>query len=43
MALAVAGLATGGITEVDTAETAQVTFPNFVELMQDLGANINCR
>ena len=43
MALAVAGLAADGITEVDTAESAQVTFPNFVELMQALGANVNYR
>jgi len=43
MALAVAGLAADGITEVDTAESVQVTFPNFVELMQNIGANMNCR
>ena len=40
MALAVAGLAIPGRTEVDTAESVQVTFPNFVELMQGLGAKI---
>jgi 3-phosphoshikimate 1-carboxyvinyltransferase len=40
MALAVAGLAIPGRTEVDTAEALQVTFPDFVELIQSLGARI---
>jgi 3-phosphoshikimate 1-carboxyvinyltransferase len=40
MALAVAGLAASGRTEVDTAEAASVTFPKFVALMQQLGARI---
>ncbi|HSB05983.1 MAG TPA: 3-phosphoshikimate 1-carboxyvinyltransferase [Thermodesulfobacteriota bacterium] len=40
MALAVAGLAIPGRTEVDTAESVHVTFPNFVELMQKLGAKM---
>ncbi len=40
MALAVAGLAAKGTTTVDTAEAAAVTFPNFVELMTNVGANI---
>jgi 3-phosphoshikimate 1-carboxyvinyltransferase len=40
MALAVAGLAISGRTEVDTSESVQVTFPNFVELMQGLGAKM---
>jgi len=40
MALAVAGLAIPDRTEVDTAESVQVTFPNFVELMQTVGAKI---
>jgi len=40
MALAVAGLAAEGRTEVTTAEAAAVTFPNFVELMNALGARI---
>lgn len=40
MALAVAGLACEGRTEVDTAEAAKVTFPNFVELMQNAGARL---
>lgn len=40
MALAVAGLAASGRTEVTTAEAASVTFPNFVELMAGLGARV---
>jgi len=40
MALAVAGLAAEGETVIDTAESAAVTFPNFVELMTSVGANM---
>ena len=40
MALTVAGLSAEGITEIDTAESVAVTFPNFVELMQSVGARI---
>jgi 3-phosphoshikimate 1-carboxyvinyltransferase len=40
MALSVAGLASPGRTEVDRAEAVDVTFPNFVELMQKLGGRI---
>ena len=40
MALAVAGLAADGRTEIDTAEAVSVTFPNFAELMQSAGAKI---
>lgn len=40
MALAVAGMACDGITEIDTAEAVSITFPNFVELMQGAGAGI---
>ena len=40
MALAVAGLAAEGRTEIATAESAAVTFPTFVELMNSLGARI---
>ena len=43
MALAVAGLAAQGTTRVDTAEAAAVTFPNFVELMTGLGADIKLK
>ena len=40
MALAVAGLTTGGETVVDTAESAAVTYPGFVQDMKLLGANL---
>jgi len=40
MALAVAGLAAGGTTEIDSAESTRVTFPNFVELMREVGSQI---
>jgi len=40
MALALAGLGAEGTTRIATAEAAAVTFPNFVELMQSLGAEI---
>ncbi len=40
MALAVAGLAAEGTTVVKGAAAIDVTFPNFVELMRSLGANI---
>ncbi len=40
MALAIAGLKAEGETRIDTAEGIKKTFPEFVELMQTLGANI---
>jgi 3-phosphoshikimate 1-carboxyvinyltransferase len=40
MALALAGLAAEGETEITTAESASVTFPGFRESMQALGAAI---
>jgi len=40
MALAVAGLAAGGETVIDTAESAAVTFPGFRSLMNSIGADI---
>ncbi len=40
MALAVAGLGAKGRTEVAGAEAAAVTFPEFVSLLQGLGARI---
>ncbi len=40
MALAVAGMGVDGMTTVDTAEAVSITFPNFIKLMQELGANI---
>ncbi len=39
MALSIAGLAASGETIVDTAESASVTFPTFVEDMKMLGAS----
>ncbi|MBI4753807.1 3-phosphoshikimate 1-carboxyvinyltransferase [Candidatus Desantisbacteria bacterium] len=40
MALAVAGLAAKGKTTIDTAESMNITFPDFVELMQKIGGRI---
>lgn len=40
MALAVAGLCLDGETNIYTAEALSVTFPNFVELMNGIGADI---
>ncbi|MEK7813751.1 MAG: 3-phosphoshikimate 1-carboxyvinyltransferase, partial [Candidatus Desantisbacteria bacterium] len=40
MALSVAGLAAKGQTIIDTAESMQITFPNFVQLMQQIGGRI---
>jgi 3-phosphoshikimate 1-carboxyvinyltransferase len=40
MSLAVAGLAIPGQIAVDTAEAVEVTVPNFVDLMQELGGKI---
>jgi len=40
MALAVAGMAVNGQCTIDTAEAMNVTFPNFVELMQGIGADM---
>jgi len=41
MALAVAGTAIPGRTEIETAEAIQATVPNFIELMKGLGAKIH--
>lgn len=40
MALSIAGLLLEGNTTVDTAQAAGVTFPDYVPLMQNLGAKI---
>jgi 3-phosphoshikimate 1-carboxyvinyltransferase len=40
MALAVAGMAAEGETIVNTAESVSVTFPDFLRLMESIGANI---
>jgi 5-enolpyruvylshikimate-3-phosphate synthase len=40
MALSLAGLAVEGRCSVDTAEVISVTFPDYVELMKGIGANM---
>jgi len=40
MALSLAGMVAGGETEIDTAESIEVTFPGYIEKMQALGARI---
>jgi len=40
MALVLAGLCATGTTSIDTAEAVAVTYPSFVESMQQLGARI---
>jgi len=40
MALSLAGLNLDGQCTIDTAEAISVTFPNYVELMQSLGADL---
>ncbi len=40
MALAVAGLLADGETQVDSAESVQITFPTFLSSMQELGADM---
>lgn len=40
MALSVAGLCLDGECTIETAEAMSVTFPNYVELMQSIGANM---
>jgi 3-phosphoshikimate 1-carboxyvinyltransferase len=43
MALSLAGLAIDGQCTIDTAEAMSVTFPNYVELMRSIGANIEVK
>lgn len=40
MALSLAGLNTEGRSSIDTAEAISVTFPDYVELMKSIGANM---
>ena len=40
MALAIAGLGLEGRCTIDTAEAMSVTFPKYVDLMREIGANI---
>lgn len=41
MSLAVAGLVAKGITEIDTAEAMNITFPKFADLMKNSGAKVH--
>ena len=41
MAMAIAGMALEGNTQIDTAEAMDVTFPEYVKLMTAIGANLN--
>ena len=43
MALSIAGLGLDKQIAIDTAEAMNVTFPNYVELMQNLGAKMEFR
>lgn len=43
MALSIAGLIAEGKTEIDSAESVNVTFPNYVRLMKALGAGMEVR
>ena len=40
MALSLAGMALDGITTIDTAQAINVTFPEYVTLMKNIGAKI---
>ena len=41
MALSLAGLNLDGRTSIDTAEAISITFPDYVELMKSIGADMN--
>ncbi|MHC4482066.1 MAG: 3-phosphoshikimate 1-carboxyvinyltransferase [Planctomycetota bacterium] len=43
MALSLAGLAIGGQCTIDTAEAMNITFPDYVELMKSIGANMEIK
>jgi len=43
MALSLAGLAVDGQCSIDTAEAMSVTFPDYVELMKSIGANMELK
>jgi 3-phosphoshikimate 1-carboxyvinyltransferase len=40
MAMSLAGMAVDGESEIDTAEAMSVTFPTFVDLMKNIGADM---
>jgi len=41
MALSLAGMIADGRTEIDTAEAIKITFPNYVDIMKNLGAKMS--
>jgi 3-phosphoshikimate 1-carboxyvinyltransferase len=41
MALAIAGMNAEGETEIETSESAEITYPTFVEDFSRIGANIS--
>ncbi|HDI72570.1 MAG TPA: 3-phosphoshikimate 1-carboxyvinyltransferase, partial [Candidatus Altiarchaeales archaeon] len=41
MALAIAGLRAEGETNIDTAESISVSFPEFVDCLRQLGADLS--
>ena len=41
MALSLAGLIADGRTDIDTAEAIKVTFPDYVDIMKNLGAKMS--
>jgi 3-phosphoshikimate 1-carboxyvinyltransferase len=43
MALSIAGLIAEGKTEIDSAESVNVTFPDYVKLMKALGARMEVK
>jgi len=43
MALSLAGLSLDGQCTIDTAEAISVTFPDYVELMKSIGANMQMK
>jgi len=43
MALSLAGMGVAGESTIDTAEAVAVTFPNYVELMQSVGAKMEIK
>jgi 3-phosphoshikimate 1-carboxyvinyltransferase len=40
MSLSLAGMMAEGITQIDTAESIRVTFPDYIALMQNLGGRM---
>jgi len=43
MALSLAGLSLDGQCTIDTAEAMSVTFPDYVQLMKSIGANMEVK